>query len=73
MTSFITALRRRFCAHEVFIEEIKRLSPNQVTAPCNRCGAELFAGYGLALKAKLLQRRPQHWIEGDSRGGDDRG
>lgn len=52
----MTSLRRRFCDHEVFIENLRRLSPHQVVAKCNRCGKELAATYGLALPAKLLQK-----------------
>ncbi len=52
----LTSLRRRFCAHEVYIEELKRRSEHQVTATCIRCGKALAATYGLALPAKLLQR-----------------
>lgn len=51
-----TYLHRRFCAHEVFIDDLRRLSPHQVVAKCNRCGKELAATYGLALPAKLLQK-----------------
>lgn len=52
----LTSLRRRFCAHEVYIEDIRRRSEQQVTATCNRCGKALAATYGIVLPAKLLQR-----------------
>lgn len=54
--SIVTSLRRRFCAHEVYIQDIKRHSEHQVTASCIRCGKSLSATYGLVLPATLLQR-----------------
>lgn len=57
----MTFFRRRICSHAVYIEDIERQTVltrdlYYVEAPCNRCGASLTAPYGLALKAKLMQR-----------------
>lgn len=52
---FLT-IRRFFCSHTVFIEDLHRCPDGLVEAPCNRCGKVLRAECGLYLKAKLQQR-----------------
>jgi len=62
---FVTLLRRWLCEHEIFIEDIRRVSPDEVVANCSRCGEPLSAFCGLDLPAKLRQKpkqRPMHEI-----------
>lgn len=54
-------------AHRCYIGDIRRLSPEQVECPCNRCGTVLRAPYGIALSARLEQRRAIR-AQGDDRG-----
>lgn len=51
-------IKQWLCDHSVFIEDIMRVSDHEVTAHCHKCGKELSAEYGLALKAKL-DRKPK--------------
>lgn len=54
-------IRQWFCAHEVYLEDLKRHDYEtdgfrHVEAPCTRCGKTLTAIYGLALPAKITRR-----------------
>lgn len=55
MNGLIQRLRQRFCAHEVFIEDLRRGSDGLTRVPCNRCGKELVGNGGALLGAKLLR------------------
>lgn len=45
------------CSHRFYMEDIQRLSPDEVQCACYRCGKVLSAPYGLALGD--LDRKPK--------------
>ena len=55
-TRWLSRLICTTCEHQVYIDDIRRASPEKVYAPCNRCGKVLSAPYGIALKATLMRR-----------------
>lgn len=53
----VRALRQHFCSHRCYLEDLKRIGPERVEAPCHRCGKQLHARYGAALPCKF-DRKP---------------
>lgn len=49
-------IKRWACAHHCYVEDIRRVSPSSVRCVCAKCGQTLDAPYGIALKARLMQR-----------------
>lgn len=47
-------LRRLFCRHTVFFDDLKRINPDRVEARCSRCDKLLRARYGLALNCRFI-------------------
>lgn len=47
-----------FCRHAFYVEDIRRQSPEEVTAPCCKCGRTLRAPFGLALSGEM-RRKPK--------------
>lgn len=57
---FKKVVRQHLCSHVVLLEDIKRTSPDNVQAPCVKCGYVLAAGFGLALNARLVSKHVWH-------------
>ncbi len=61
VTRLCTWLRQAACSHVVSTSTIRITKRDdqgyhtEVSAPCKRCGKVLFAEYGLALNARLVQ------------------
>lgn len=53
-------LKRLFCKHVVYIEDIERVSDDLVIAFCHKCRKPFAADYGLALsyQGATLDRKP---------------
>ena len=54
-------LKRLFCKHIVYIEDIERVSDDLVIAFCHKCGRPFDASYGLALTSQgcTLDQKPR--------------
>lgn len=51
------AVGRALCAHRGYIDDIRRVDVDRVECQCHRCGKNLVATYGLALRCRL-ERKP---------------
>ncbi|MEY2654621.1 MAG: hypothetical protein RLZZ524_1649 [Pseudomonadota bacterium] len=56
MSALLSLFRRWGCAHEAFVEEIRRTGPREVRCTCTRCGATLRAAAAIDLPASLRRR-----------------
>jgi len=52
-------LRRLLCSHEVYFEDLNRVSDDLVEGRCHKCTKVLSASHGLALRARLMGYRPK--------------
>lgn len=59
LAKLVQKYRQWYCDHGVYIEEIKRISEDKVTAKCFKCGKKLSAHCGLTLTATLEHKPTQ--------------
>jgi hypothetical protein len=55
MVKLLARLKCWWGGHEFYIENLRRVSPEEVVCPCNHCARKFSAPYGLVMPGKLTR------------------